>query len=143
MVQYIRDLPWRNIWLVDNHVETLNEHRSLLVGRHVPTQVIRVHNKDKPWFNVQCRHVFGLKLEVHLRWTCDSTPINWEEFVHCQVRANETYSEVKRQFSDRNRDVLMKGHSPQKWWSTLSLSWLCSARVRHCLHSLVRGWTGV
>ena len=26
---------------------------------------------------------------------------------HYQVRANETYSEAKRQFSDRNRDVLM------------------------------------
>ena len=35
------------------------------------------------------------------------------------MRANETYSEAKRQFSDRNRDVLMNGQSPHKWWSTL------------------------
>ena len=35
------------------------------------------------------------------------------------MRANETYSEAKRQFSDRNRDVLMNVHSPHKWWSTL------------------------
>ena len=27
--------------------------------------------------------------------------------MHCQVRANETYSEAKSKFSDRNRDVLM------------------------------------
>ena len=25
---------------------------SLLVGRYVPTKVIRVHNKDKPWFDI-------------------------------------------------------------------------------------------
>ena len=31
------------------------------------------------------------------------------------MRANETYSEAKRQFSDRDRDV----QSPHKWWSTL------------------------
>ena len=31
---------------------------------------------------------------------------------------NETYSEAKRQFSDRNRDVLMNVRSPHKWWST-------------------------
>ena len=31
----------------------------------------------------------------------------------------ETYSEAKRQFSDRNRDVLMNVQSPHKWWSTL------------------------
>ena len=35
------------------------------------------------------------------------------------MRANETYSEAKRQFSDRNRDVLMNIQSPYKWWSTL------------------------
>ena len=35
------------------------------------------------------------------------------------MRANKTYSEAKRQFSDRNRDVLMIVQSPHKWWSTL------------------------
>ena len=35
------------------------------------------------------------------------------------MRANETYSEAKRQFSDRNRDVLTNALSPHKWWSTL------------------------
>ena len=62
---------------------------------------------------------FGLEQEAHLRWTRDRSRVNWEEFVHCQVRANETYSEAKRKFSDRNRDVLMNVHSPHKWWSTL------------------------
>ena len=38
----IQDLPWYNIWLADNPVEVLNEHLSLLVGRYVPTKVIRV-----------------------------------------------------------------------------------------------------
>ena len=35
------------------------------------------------------------------------------------MRANETYSEAKRQFSDRNRDVLINIQSPHKWWCTL------------------------
>ena len=35
------------------------------------------------------------------------------------MRAYETYSEAKSQFSDRDRDVLMNVHSPHKWWSTL------------------------
>ena len=35
------------------------------------------------------------------------------------MRANETYSEAKRQFGDKNRDVLMNVQSPHKWWSTL------------------------
>ena len=50
----IQVLPWRNIWLSDNPVEVFNGHLSLLVGRYVPTKVIRVRNKDKPWFDDQC-----------------------------------------------------------------------------------------
>ena len=105
--------------LSNNPVEVLNEHLSLLIGRYVPTKVIRVCNKNIPWFDDQCRHVFGLKQEAHLRWTRDRSRVNWDKFASYQVRANETYSEAKRQFSDRNRDVLMNVQSPHKWWSTL------------------------
>ena len=78
-----------------------------------------MRNKDKPWFDDQCRHVFCLKQEAHLQWTRDRSRVNWEEFVRYQVKANETYSEAKRQFSDTNWDVLMNVQSPHKWWSTL------------------------
>ena len=73
-----------------------------------------MRNKDKPWFDDQCRHAFGLKQEAHLRWLHDRSRVNWEEFVRCQVRANETYSQVKCQFSDRNRAVLIYVQSPHK-----------------------------
>ena len=78
-----------------------------------------MRNKNKPWFDDQCRHAFGLKQDTHLRWTCDCSRVNWEEFVRYQVRANETYSEAKCQVSDRHRDILMNVQSPHKWWSTL------------------------
>ena len=79
------------------------------------------------FFDDQCRHAFGLKQEAHLRWTRDRSRVNWEEFVRCEVRANETYSEAKRQFSDRNRDILMNVHSPHKGWSTLKSAVLGSS----------------
>ena len=113
------DLPWRNIWSSVNPVEVLNEHLFLLVGLYVPTKIIRVRKKDKPWLDDLCRRAFDLKQEAHLRWTRDRSRVNWEEFVRCQVRANELYSEANHQFSVRNMDVLMNVHSPHKWWSTL------------------------
>ena len=73
-----------------------------------------MRNMDKPWFDDQCRHVFGLKQEAHIRRTRDRSNVNWEEFVCCQAKANKTYSEAKRQFSDRNRDVLMNVQSHLK-----------------------------
>ena len=86
-----------------------------------------MRTKDKPWFDDQCRHAFGLKQEAHLRRTRDCSRVNWTEFVCYQVRANETYSEAKRQLSDRNRDVLMNVQSPHKWWSTLKSVVFCSS----------------
>ena len=79
----MRDLPWRNTWSSDNPVEVLNEHLYMLVGRYVPTKIIRVRNKDKPWFDDLCRRAFDSKQEAHLRWTRDRSRVNWEEFVHC------------------------------------------------------------
>ena len=95
-------------FIADNPVEILNEHLSLLVLHYVPT------NKDKLWFDDQYTHAFGLKQKAHIRWTRDHSLVNREEFVYCQVRANETYSEAKRQFSVRNRDVLMNAQLPHK-----------------------------
>ena len=66
---------------------------SLLVECYVPTKVIRVPNKDKPWFDDQCSLAFGLKYEVPLRWTRDRSRINWEVFVLYQVSTNETNSD--------------------------------------------------
>ena len=43
----MQDLPCRNIWSADNPVEVLNEHLLLLIGRFVPTKIIRVRNKGK------------------------------------------------------------------------------------------------
>ena len=74
------------------------------------------------------RLIFG-ETSVHSR-------VYWKEFIHCQVRANKTYSEAKRQFSNRNRDVLMNVHPLISGGPLLRLR--CSAWVRHCLRLLVR-----
>ena len=78
---------------------------ALLVERFVPTKVIRVCNKDKPWLNDDCRLVFDIKHWAHLRWTRDRSRANWDEFVHYKRTANAVYAEAKSQFSVRSRDV--------------------------------------
>ena len=72
-----------------------------------------MRNKDKHWFDDQCRHAFDLKQEAHLRCTRYRSRVNWEEFVRCHVTANETYSEAKLQFIDETGLFLVH------WWSTL------------------------
>ena len=115
-------LPWRSIWSADNPVERLNVHLSLLVERFILTKVIRVRNKDKHWFNYDCRRAFDIKRGAHLRSTRDRSRVNWDEFVHYQRRANAVRS---HQFRVRSRDVLMNAQCPHKWYSTLKAAVLC------------------
>ena len=111
----------------------------MLVERYVPAKVIRVRNKDKPWFDDQYIHILGLKQRAHLRWVRDLSRVHWGEFIRCQVRANETYSDAKRQFSDRNGDVLMNVQSSHKWWSTLKPAVFCLSSSLSSLVSLGGG----
>ena len=97
-------LPWRSIWSADNPVERLSVHLSLLVERFVLTKVIRVRNKDKPWFNDDFWLAFDIKQGAYLRWTHDRFRVYFDELVHCQRRANAVYAEAMRQFSVRSRD---------------------------------------
>ena len=106
-----------------------------------------MRNKDKLWFDDQCRHAFGLMHEAHLRWTRDRSRVNCEEFVRCQVRADETYSEAKRQFYDRNRAALVNDRSlisggpllkSAVFGSSSSLPPLVGEAVDWCVSRLVR-----
>ena len=77
-----------------------------------------MRNKDKPLFNEDCSRAFDLKQKAHLRWTRDSSRVNWDEFVHYQTRVNAAYAEAMRQFSVRSKDVLKNAQCPHKRWST-------------------------
>ena len=71
----MQDLPRCNIWSAGSHVEVFSEHLLLPVGRFVTTKIIRVRDKDKPWFDDQRRHAFDLKQEPHLRYTRDRSRV--------------------------------------------------------------------
>ena len=107
-------------------VERLDVHLSKLVERFVPTKVIRVRNKDKPWFDDDCRLAFYIKQGANFLFTRDRFRVNWDEFGHYQRRANDVSAEAMRQFNVRSRDVLMNAQCPHKWWSTLKSAVLCS-----------------
>ena len=53
-----------------------------------------MRNKEKPWSNDDCRHAFDLKQVANLRWTCDHSRVNWDEFVHYQRRTNAVYARL-------------------------------------------------
>ena len=78
----IQELPWHNIWLSDNPVEVLKEQLSCWLDIMYQTRLSVCET-------IRVQACFGLKQEAHLRCTCDGSWVNWEEFVHCQVRTKK------------------------------------------------------
>ena len=39
-------------------------------------------NKEKPWYNDDCRRAFDFKQGTLLPWTRDRSRVYWDEFVH-------------------------------------------------------------
>ena len=108
-------LPWRSIWNADNPVQRLNVYLSLLVERFVPTKVIRVSNKDKPWFNDNCRLAFDIKqgpISGRLVIALELTGMS----LYITRGGPAVYAEAMRQISVRSRDVLMSAQCPYKCW---------------------------
>ena len=52
VVQY-RICPGATFGLLTNPVDVWKEYLSLLAGRNLPIDLIDVHNKDMPWFEVE------------------------------------------------------------------------------------------
>ena len=101
-------------------VSDVKSHQKSAINLIIHIKFPRNYILNKYYFNAQTFFYYFLTKSV-----CYTFPtlyirswVNWEEFVRCQVRANETYSEAKLQFNSRNRDVLMNAQSPHKWWPT-------------------------
>ena len=125
----IQDLPWHNNWLANNPVEVLIEHLSLLFGHYVPTKVIHVLNKNKPWFDDQCRRlIFGGPV-ITLGLT------------------GKSLSTVKSELMNptQNPRVSLVAETWMFWWMFIPLisgsplsTLRCLVRVCHCICLLVR-----
>ena len=124
----IQDMIWRNIWL------------AVPAGWLLCTnQGVRVRNEDKPWLMINAGMLLASNRKLIFGRPVNTLGLTWK-FVHCQVRANETYLEAKHQFSDRNRAVYECPLLSNPFISgEPRLSLLCSPRVRHC-HFLFVDW---
>ena len=98
----------------------------LLVDSFIPTKVIIVYNKVKPWFNDWFNDDFNFWTTSRMRLIFGGQTLgNWDEFVQYQRWANK----VLYWGMFRNRDVLMNTHCPHQWWSTLKSTVLARDRL--------------
>ena len=114
------------------------ERTSLHAGWTLCIRIIRVPNKDKPWFDDQYRRAFGLlKQEAHLRWTRDRYQVTGKSLLSDKWKLMKpTQRPSMSLVTDTGMFLLMP--SPLINGGTF-FSLQCSYRVRHCPGLLVGG----
>ncbi|MEL6899152.1 MAG: hypothetical protein AAFP90_23870, partial [Planctomycetota bacterium] len=112
-------IQWSGIYRSDNPIEALNDTLVSIIGRRVPTKVIKSRMKDKVWFDDRCRSAYQDKQEAYGLWSRNRSPLLWENFERLRDRAETVYIDAQSDYDNRIRASLAHEAQPRKWWSSL------------------------
>ena len=112
-------IQWSGIYRSDNPIEALNDTLVSIIGRRVPTKVIKRRMKDKVWFDDRCRSAYQDKQEAYGLWSRNRSPLLWENFERLRDRAETVYIDAQSDYNNRIRASLADEAQPRKWWSSL------------------------
>ena len=76
-------------------------------------------NKDKAWFNNDCKRAYLEKQEAYNLWKRNRSDLTWNSYVQLRSAAQEVYAFAEREFNHGIKETLLGATQPHKWWSTL------------------------
>ena len=112
-------LDWSNLYHQEDLISNLNSMLIRVIERHIPSRVITFRNKDKAWFDDDCRRAHLDKHEAFRLWQRNRSHITWENYVRLRSIAQRTYNDSEKRYNETVKDTLLGASSPHKWWSTL------------------------
>ena len=118
----ISSLPWGDIRRAPDPGSEMDRYVSGIVRSHVPSRVITVRSRDKPWFDDSCRRAYQLKQEAYKRWRRSQLHQDYQTFVNLRRHAMVIYDVAERDHRARARETLLSTDNSHKWWSTLKSS---------------------
>ena len=77
-----------------------------VIGRYVPTTVLRSRSVDKQWFDDSCRRAYVAKQTAYLAWCRTCNAEHWGQFVLARAEAKRVYGAAKDSHNERNMNTL-------------------------------------
>lgn len=115
----LSDLDWPRLYHQEDAIEPLNAAIVEIIDRHIPSRNITFRNKDKAWFNDDCRRAFLDKQEAFNLWRRNRSDLTWANYVRLRSAASEVYEVAEREYNRGVKETLENATQPQKWWGTL------------------------
>ena len=118
-VHDVTQLDWPNLYCQDDAIEPLTAAFLEIIERRVPSIVVTFRNKDKAWFNHDCKRAYLEKQEAYNLWKRNRSHLTWNNYVRLRSVAQEVYAVAEREYNIGIKDTLMGATQTHKWWSTL------------------------
>ena len=115
----ISDLNWPRLYQLEDAIEPLNTAIVEIIDRHIPFRNITFRNKDKAWFNDNCRRAFLEKQEAFNLWRRNRSDLTWNNYIRLRSDANEVYRVAEREYNTGIKETLENATQAHKWWGTL------------------------
>lgn len=113
------NLDWSSIYRHADLVSCLNGHLVNIIERRVPTRILKFRNKDKAWFNAECRHAYIEKQSAYNLWSNHRSDLCWRNFTRLRAEAQSVYDAAEREYNNGVKETLSSTNQPHKWWATL------------------------
>ena len=76
-------------------------------------------NKDKAWFNSDCKNANLEKNEAYNLWRRNKSQLTWNNFVRLRSAAQDVYALAEREYNTGIKDTLLGATQPHKWRYTI------------------------
>ena len=112
-------LNWSYYYHLDDAIEALSIAIVEVIDRRIPSRIVTFRNKDKAWFNSDCKFAYLEKQEAYNLWRRNQSNLTWSNYVRLRSVAQEVYAVAESEYNAGLKDTLLGATQSHKWWSTL------------------------
>ena len=114
----IRSIIWSTIMKSSDPLDAFDRGIGEIIGRLVPTTVLRSRSGDKQWFVASCRRAYDAKQTAYSAWCRARSADHWGRFVLARAEAQRAYGAARESHNEGTRNTLKHSACSHKWWET-------------------------
>ena len=115
----VRNFTWCTILKSADPLVASDRAISEVVGRYVPTTVLRSKSGDNQWFDASCWRALDAKQTTYHAWCRACNAEHWGQFVFALAVAQRVYGAARESHNERTRNTPKHSTSSHKWWERL------------------------
>ena len=111
----VRSFTWSTILKSTDPLDEFDRAIGVVIGRLVPTTVLRSRSRDKQWFEESCQRAYDPKKTAFHAWCKTRSADHWGRFVLARVEAQSVNGSSRESHNECTRNTLKHSTCSHKW----------------------------